>query len=182
MITTLRTFLGQIANGLELEGLTPYGDSQIHFEELPRDFLKNNRYALHCKTVKDRKSKDGRLISRERSENNTEYIFTRRRYQHEVHVRCFIHADTFDDLMRSGGLIDQFEQAVVDTKVLADGNNRAIEVELQDVTRPSKTQLEYDRRRDRPYVAIVRVAFIGGLYVQNRVPIIPDIEFEPTIK
>lgn len=183
MIETVQAFLTQHLKSLQLvDDSQPYGDDQIHFDELPRDFLKDNDFAACCVRLQDRKKKDGRVISRERTADCSHYTFTRRRYRREVLYRCFLHAASYDELWRSDGLVDQFELAIAKFYTIADGGNRAIEVELHEAVRPSKAQIESNRERARPHVAIVRVEFIGGIYTQWTAPIISSIEFTPEMK
>jgi hypothetical protein len=160
----------------------PYLDTNIFFTELPRDFLKDNDYAACCLKLQDRKKKDGRIISRERNADCTLYTFTRRRYRRELLYRCFLHASTYDDLWGADGLVDQFEKAIAKFRVLADSNNRAIKIELHDSVQPSGAQAEQDRKKKRPYTAIIRVGFSGGIYTSWTAQIIPSIEFTSEIQ
>jgi len=183
MINAIQTFLTDLCKALTLEtGAAPYTDALIHFAELPRDFLKDNDYAVCCLCLQDRKKKDGRIISRIRNVACTDYTFTRRRYRRELLYRCFLHAQNHDELWRAGGLVDQFEQAITACRLLADANNRAIQIELHDSARPTGAGAEKDRQKKRPYTAIIRVGFSGGIYTSWTTPIIPSIDFTHEIQ
>lgn len=183
MIDTIQTFLTDICKVLTLEaGALAYTGALIHFTELPRDFLKNNDYAVCCLKLQDRKKKDGRIISRIRNVACTDYTFTRRRYRRELLYRCFLHASTYDDLWGADGLVNQFEQAIAKFRVLADSNNRAILIDLHDSVVPTGAQAERDRKKKRPYTAIIRVGFSGGIYTSWTAPIIPSLDLTAEIQ
>jgi hypothetical protein len=109
---------------------------------------------------------------------------TRRRYSRDVLLRCLLYAETYDDLWGSEdveGLVDQFERAVAATKWLSDSGGSAIRVELQEATRPWGADIEADRIKRRPHLAIIRVSFKGGLQITKDLPIISGVEITPTI-
>lgn len=176
---------GVTAPYLPADTLTVNDLGTIFFGDLPRDFLKDHDFAVQCLVLRDQKKRDGRLIGRQRNLEATNYTFTRRRYRREIMVRCLFWAARSADLEGEDdyiGLIDQFEQAVIKTRVLADGGNNAIRVELQDsVVRPWDGEITTDRQKRRPYLALVRLEFIGGRHTLETVPIIQSVEITPAV-
>lgn len=194
MIETCRNFLADRLRGLLLPAGTfaydggeflPADEVNIFFGELPRDFLKDHAYAAQCLPLQDRKKPDGRLIGRARDAGATRYTFTRRRFRREVLFRCFLYAERFEELWGAPGytgLVDQFEQAIAETKVIADSGNNAIRIEPQDAVRPWGAEAEADRLKRRPHLAIVRVQFTGGIHTTAEIPIIQDVQITPQVQ
>lgn len=195
MIPAIKTFLIETLQMLVLQdGETPpylpadpevEGDlGTIFFGELPRDFLKDHDFAFQALALQDRKIKEGRLIGRVRNAEATRYRFTRRRYRREILFRCFIYAPRYEDLFGEEGfigLVDQFEQTVANTRVLADSGNNVIHVELQDAVRPWGSESEADRQKGRPNLAIIRLKFNGGVHTTEEIPIIQTVEITPAV-
>lgn len=195
MIDAVKTFLTLSLSGLLLQdGVTaPFRPADpdnpdvlqtIYFDELPRDFLKDHDYAAQCLPLQDRKRTDGRLIGRERNAEGTHYLFTRRRFRREILFRCFLWARTFEDLWGGSGfvgLVDQFEQVLTQTKVISDAGNNAVTVAPHDAVRPWNSETAADRVSRRSHLAICRVEFIGGIHTTESVPIVPSIEFVPSV-
>jgi len=185
MIEACKTFLSERLKEILLEDESPaYTDGIIFFGNMPRDFLKDNDYAANCLILHDRKKKDGAVISRARNVECTEYTFVRRRYLRTVLFRCFLHAENFDDLWGTAGfvgLVDQLEQKVAEAdRVIADSGNNAVKVDLHDAVRPWSLDDEaLQRAKRRPYKAIVRVEFEGGIYTSWTEPIVPGVEITP---
>ena len=189
MTNAIKTFLTDCLVGCWLPRLLvdPYRNGEagsIFFGDLPRDWLKDNSFAAQCLVLQDRKKHDGRLIGSARNVTRTSLKLTRRRYSRDVLLRCLLYAETYDDLWGSEdveGLVDQFERAVAATKWLSDSGGSAIRVELQEATRPWGADIEADRIKRRPHLAIIRVSFKGGLQITNDLPIISGVEITPTI-
>lgn len=196
MMEAVKTFLSGALQGLLLPdgGTAPYREADpevpgdpgtLFFEELPRDFLKDHDYAAQCLPLQDRKKPSGRLIGRQRNEAATAYTFVRRRYRREILFRCFLYAERFEQLWGAPGyrgLVEQFEQAIAGTRVIADVGNNAIRIEPQDAVRPWGAEVQADRLRRRPHLAIVRVQFSGGIHTTAQVPIIQDVEIAPQVQ
>jgi hypothetical protein len=165
--------------------LPPYGEESTFFGPLPRDFLKENDFAVQALLLQDRKKRDGRLIGRQRDADCRSYTLTRRRYRRELLYRVMLYTARFEDLWGEPGfigLVDQLEQAVAGTRVLADSGNNAITVELQDAVRPWNSETESDRLRRRPHLAIVRIGFAGGIHTTEEIPIIPNVILTPQVQ
>jgi hypothetical protein len=186
MITTCEQFLRDRISALVLsDGTRPYDAGNIFFKELPRDYLKDNDFAGQCLRLKDRRQTDGRIIARVRNQAATHYEFTRRRYRREALYRCLLYAARHEELWGEpgfSGLVDQFEQAAAQYRVLADADNRAVRIELNEAVRPWDSGVERDRRRNRPHLAIVRIEFCGGIHTTWSEPIIPSVEITPDIQ
>lgn len=176
---------GVTAPYLPADTLTVNDPGTIFFGDLPRDFLKDHDFAVQCLILRDKKKKEGRLIGRQRDLAATEYTFTRRRYRRDLLVRCLFWAPRPEDLEGEDdyiGLVDQFEQAVIKTRVLADAGNNVIKIELQDsVVRPWDGETREDRPKRRPHLALVRIEFSGGRHTQETVPIIQSVEITPAL-
>jgi hypothetical protein len=189
MMPTIKTFLTDCLVGCWLPRLLvdPYRDGEdgsIFFGDLPRDFLKDNSFAAQCLVLQDRKTRDGSLIDSARNVIHTSLKLTRRRYRRELLFRCLLHAETYADLWGSEdveGLVEQFERSVAARKWLSDSGGSAIRIELQDATRPWGADIEADRIKRRPHLAIIRVSFKGGLQITKDLPIISGVEITPTI-
>lgn len=189
MIATCQEFLATRLRELRLSNDLPafrYGvwidpeDVNVFFGELPRDYMKDHDLAAQCLPLQDRSQKDGRLIGRRRNSSCTQYVFSRRRYRREVLYRVLLYAPRHEDLWGTPGyvgLVDQLKQAIAAApRVLADADNNAIRVVLQDAVRPWDASVETARESRRPRLGIVRVEFSGGIHTTTTVPIIPSVE------
>ena len=186
MIEAIKIFLTACLTELALARLEadPYQTGEpgsIFFGDLPRDFLKDNDFAAQCLVLQDRKKRDGSLIRSARDAEHTVLTLTRRRYRREVLHRCLLYAETYDDLWGSEGLVEKFESAVAAGKWLSDSGGSAIRIELQESTRPWGSDIENDRSKRRPHLAIVRISFSGGIQIDSDLPIIQGVEITPTI-
>jgi len=163
---------------------TPGDLGTIFFEELPRDFLKDNDYAVCCLPLRDANKRHGKLIARSRTlGDEPQYTLTRRRFSREILFRCLLYGDAEALWGTEGfkGLADQFSQAIAECRVVADSGNSAIRVEPQDAARPWDSEVEKDRKLRRPRLAIVRVRFDGGIQTTRVQRIIPSVEIIPKI-
>lgn len=189
MILVCQTFLAARMQELLLpDGTThPYIDApvrNIFFDELPRDFLKDNDYAACCLPLRDTNKKSGRAIAKARNEEKTELTITRRRYDRVILFRCLLYALHPDDLWGAGaytGLVEQLLHGIADHKWIADSDNSAIQVTAQDQARPWNSDEEMDRKLNRPRLAIVRVEFAGGVQKTATQPLIKSVEITPKI-
>lgn len=157
----------------------------IFYDELPLDFLKDHDYAVSCLPLQDRSKRNGKLIAKSRILLPSPiYTLTRRRFNREILFRCLLYAKTADELWGSAsgsGLVEQFQQALADHKLIADSDNSAIKIAPQDTARPWDSGVELERKLRRPRLAIVRVLFTGGLQTTTALPIIPDVTITPHI-
>lgn len=189
MMPAIKTFLTDCLASCWLPRLLvdPYREGEegsIFFGDLPRDFIKDKFFAAQCLVLQDRNKRNGSLIGSARNVTKTSLKLTRRRYSREVLLRCLLYAETYDDLWGSEeveGLVDQFKSAVAASKWLSDSTGSAIRIELQDGTRPWSSDIENDRIKRRPHLAIVRVSFSGGMQISSDLPIISGVEITPTI-
>ncbi|HOS77604.1 MAG TPA: hypothetical protein PLL15_06135 [Syntrophales bacterium] len=189
MILTCRTFLTARLKELLLpDGTThpfSYGPARnIYFEELPLDFLKDNDYAAVCLDLRDTHKKSGQVIAKSRNEALTELTVTRRRYDRVILYRCLLYALRPDDLWGAGeyiGLTEQLGKRIADFRWIADSDNSAIRVTVQDQARPWNADEEMDRKLRRPKLAIVRVEFAGGIQKTETQPLIPSVEITPNV-
>ncbi|MDD5106046.1 MAG: hypothetical protein PHC49_10565 [Desulfuromonadaceae bacterium] len=199
MLLACQKYLSDRLTGLLLADgyTTPYrGDDpgrNIFFDELPRDFLKDNDYAVCCLPLIDRSRKFGKLISSIRTaavevEGEptilAKYTRIRRRFTREITFRCLLYGLAGEEIWGSGesiGLAEQFQQGVSDHKLFADADNSAILVEPQEIARPWDSDVEMARKLSRPILAIVRVQFLGGIQKTATTPIIPGVTITPTV-
>jgi hypothetical protein len=158
--------------------------ANLFFDELPRDFLKDNDWAACCLSLQDRTKKLGKAIARELNAEKTEFTLTHRRFSREILFRCLLYAPTAAELWgdaNQNGMVDRLVQAVAEYRVIAAGDNSAIRIEPQDLARPFDSEVELDRKLRRPRLAIVRVLFSGGVQVVRAQPAIRTVEITPAI-
>uniref|UniRef100_C6E6Q7 Uncharacterized protein n=1 Tax=Geobacter sp. (strain M21) TaxID=443144 RepID=C6E6Q7_GEOSM len=158
--------------------------ANVFFDEMPLDFLKDNDWAACCLPLQDRTKKLGKTIAKELNAGKTEFTLTRRRFTRDILFRCFLYAPTAVELWGDAdhvGLVDQLVQRIAEHKVFAAGDNSAIRVEPQDAARPWDTTVEMDRKLRRPRMAIIRVAFSGGVQVVKNQAAIRNVEITPSI-
>lgn len=190
MMGACRTFLtARLEELLLADGLTrPFRSADpggnIFFDELPRDFLKDNDFAVCCLPLQDRTTRLGKLIGRVRTLGAApKYTLTRRRYTREILFRCLLHGPA-DDLWGRGaaaGLVDRFLVALAGHRVIAASDDSVIRVDPQEATRPWDSGIELDRKLRRPRLAIARVRFSGGIQTTADMPIIPSVEIVPLV-
>lgn len=190
MMPDCRTFLTARLEELLLgDGMTrPYRSAapgaNIFFDELPRDFLKDNDYAACCLPLQDRSRRSGKLIGQARTLGAApKYTLTRRRYTREILFRCLLYGPA-DELWGSGangGLVDRFLQGVARHRMIADSGNCAMLVDPHDAARPRDAGTELDRKLRRPRLAIVRIQFTGGIQTAADMPIIPSVTIVPLV-
>ncbi len=180
MIESCRQFLrDRLMELLLADGTRAYATDAMFFGDMPRDWLKVNRFGVNCLPLTDRKTRDGQLIGRQKDAAGTHYEMIRRTYRRKVLFRCFLYAADFADLWGNTsftGLVDQFGQAVAGHRCMADGTNNSIFINLHDAARPWDADVQKERVKLMPHKAIVRVEFTGGVHVVTRVPIIPGID------
>lgn len=194
MMQACRTYLDERLAGLTLAGglVKPFYPAtpevpatNIYYDELPLDFLKDNDYAACCLPLQDRNKPYGKLIAKTRTlAPQPLYTLNRRRFTREIIFRCLLYAKTADDLWGTTGyigLVEQFSQAVADNKFIADSDNSAIRIEPQDAARPWDSGVELERKLRRPRLAIVRVLFKGGIQTAKIQSIIPDFTLVPKV-
>lgn len=183
------TFLTARLKGLALpDGSKPFHQDEplpsIYFQELPRDFLKDNDYAVCCLPLIDRNRKNGRLIGKSRDlEAKTETLL-RRRFDREIMFRCLLFAPA-DDLYGTAsytGLVEQFSQAIAEYHHILDVDDSVILIEPQDTARPWDNEQEQGRKLDRPPLGIVRVQFNGGIQTSRTRALIPSVTITPQVQ
>ena len=193
MIEACKQFLNdQIRELYGYEKVFPFEDGNIFFGPKPRDFLKDHQFAACCLVLHDKKKKDGSLVSSVRDEACEYYTRTRRRFERKIMFRVLLYADSFGDQWGQTdipglwdfeafkGLVDQLEQRIAEHKVIVDEFNNAVKIDLQDSLRPWDAEEARQSLKKRPLKAIVRVEFAGGIYVQKKVPIIGDVNIQPS--
>lgn len=154
------------------------------FLDLPRDFLKDNDYAVCCLPLQDRIKPYGKLIGKQRLADKSAVTLTRRRFTRDVLFRCLLYAPNDAELWGTAnqvGMVDKFIQDVTEHKWLIAGDNSAIRVEPQEPTRPWDSAAEDDRKLRRPRLAIVRVLFSGGVQTQTTQAFIPSFTITPSV-
>ena len=156
----------------------------IFFEESPRDFLKDNDYAVCCLPLIDRNRHNGRLIGKSRDIVAKTETLLRRRFDREILFRCLLFAPG-DDLYGTAnytGLVEQLNQAVAEYHHILDADNSVIKIEPQDSARPWDSEQEQGRKLDRPPLGIVRVQFNGGIQTSRTRALIPSVTITPQIQ
>lgn len=188
MMQACQTYLTQhLATLLLADGQTrPYypGTEQapatnIFFDELPLDFLKDNDYAVSCLLLQDRSKPNGKLINKSRDLEAKTQTLQRRRFDREVVYRCLLYAKTAEDVWGAPGyvgMLEQLNQAIAENKWISGSDNAAIRVEPQDAARPWDTGVELDRKLRRPKLTIVRVLFSGGIQTTVTQDLIPSAQ------
>lgn len=154
----------------------------IFFQELPRDFLKDNDYAVCCLPLIDRNRKNGKLIGKSRDTVAKTETLIRRRFNREIMFRCMLFAPG-DDLYGTAGftgLMEQFNQAVAEYHHIASADNSVIMVEPQDCAISWDSEQEQGRKLDRPPLGIVRVQFSGGIQTSRTRSLITSVTIVPT--
>jgi hypothetical protein len=157
----------------------------IFFQELPRDFLKDNDYAVCCLPLVDRNRKNGRLIGYNRNTVAKTETLIRRRFNREIIFRCLLFAPAADLYGTAGftGLMEQFNQAVAEYHHVLDSDNSVILIEPQDSAQPWDSEQEQGRKLDRPPLGIVRIQFSGGIQTSRTTALIPSVTFtDPQIQ
>lgn len=195
MIQACRQFLIARLQGLTLpDGYTkPFvrvePNRTLFFEDMPRDFLKDNDYAVACLPLIDRSRKNGRLIGKSRTMTPVteaapeiwRQTLLRRRFSREIIFRILLFAPA-DDLYGTDsyiGLVEQFNQAIAEHHHILDTDNSIILIEPQDRARPWDNDTEMGRKLDRPPLGIVRVQFSGGTQTSRNEAMITNIEINP---
>lgn len=156
----------------------------IYFGELPRDFLKDNDYAVACLPLRDATRKNGRLIAKAVNQQAKTQTLTRRRYNREILYRIFLYAKQADELWGGNGyigLVDLLTQGIANYHHISATDNSAILIDPQDVARPWDSDTERDRKLERPTMAIVRVEFKGGVQTVKTEALIPAAEVTPIL-
>jgi hypothetical protein len=152
---------------------------------MPRDFLKTHDFAACCLVHQDKKTPDGRLVANVRNAECTQYTRTYRVFKRKVLFRVVLFASEFRNAwgeMDFKGFIDQFDDGVAGVRTITDSLGVAVHIDLHDSIRPWN-QEEADRTiKRRGLKAIARVEFTGGVYRQTTVPIISDVEIEPSME
>ena len=186
MIEACKHFLKEHLQELEsVEGSFAFTDENIFFGPRPRGFLKDHQFAACCLVLYDKKKKDGSLVANIRDEECKYYNRIRKRFERKIMFRIILYAGSFDNQWGFDafkGLIDQLEQKIAEHKVIADELNNAVKIDLQDSIRPWDLEESRQMLKRRPHKAIARVEFIGGIYVQKKVPIIWDVDIQPSLK
>ena len=157
----------------------------IFFQELPRDFLKDNDYAVCCLPLIDRNRKNGRLIGYSRDQVAKTETLLRRRFNREIIFRCLLFAPAADLYGTASftGLMEQLGQAVAEYHHILDTDNSVILIEPQDSARPWDNETEMGRKLDRPPLGIVRIQFSGGIQTSKTTALIPSVTFtDPQIQ
>lgn len=169
------------------EGTRPYWGGElkpnIFFQELPRDFMKDNDYAVCCLPLIDRNRHNGRLIGKSRDALAKTETLLRRRFNREILFRCLLFAPA-DDLYGTAsftGLVEQFSQAVAEHHHILGADDSVILIEPQDSAIPWDSEQEQGRKLDRPPLGIVRVQFNGGIQTSRTRALIPSITITPQI-
>lgn len=189
MIQLCKQFLIARLQELTLpDGTRPYtGDEYVRtifFGDLPRDFLKDNDYAVAALPLVDRNRKNGRLIGKSRDTVAKTETLIRRRFNRELLFRCLLFAPG-DDLYGTDGytgLVEQFGQAVAEHHHILDADNSVILIEPQDSARPWDNETELGRKLERPPLGIVRVQFSGGIQTSRTRALIPSVTITPQIQ
>jgi hypothetical protein len=208
MIQACRQFIAARLQGLTLPdgNSRPYTAAEpsptIFFQDLPRDFLKDNDYAVCCLPLIDRNKKSGRLLAKTRTlvpaviadplhdppieaaPASGTLTLQRRRFDREIVFRCLLYAPA-DHLWGAPGytgLVEQFQQACAEFHHIADSDNSVIWIEPQDIAQPWDSNVELERKLERSPLGIVRVQFRGGVQTSRAIPLIPSVEFNPQIQ
>lgn len=195
MMDACRQFLIGVAESLVLpDGVThPFRGADdeesglkanILFEELPLDYLKDNDFAICCLPLQDRLKPMGRRIARVRNQDATAYTNTWRRFSREILFRCLVYAPKWEQLWGATGypgMVDQFQQTVAGTRIIAAGDNSAVRIVPQENVRPVDGQAEQNKKLRRSYLGIARVGFTGGIQVEKTDAIIQSFSIEPKI-
>jgi hypothetical protein len=195
MIQACRQFLIDRLQGLTLpDGYSkPYTalepNRTLFFRDLPRDFLKDNEYAVACLPLVDRSRKNGRLIGKSRTiipATETEarqcsQTLLRRRFNREIVFRILLFAPE-DDLWGTAeytGMVEQLQEAVAGYHHILDSDDSVILIEPQDIAKPWDSDTERERLLNRPPLGIVRVQFNGGVQTGRTEALIDGVEFNP---
>lgn len=162
---------------------TPGDVGTIFFTELPRDFLKDNDYAVCCLPLQDRTRRHGKLIAKELDPDKTEQTLTRRRFRREILFRCLLYgsAEALWGADSYSGLVDQLIQGVAEYRVIAASDDSAIRIEPSDAVRPWDSDTELDRKLRRPRLAIVRIQFSGGVQTSETQQVIREVTLTPEV-
>ena len=157
----------------QIKDLAPYDDTNVFFEQLKRDFLKSQPYAALYDIARDEKKPVSRKVFRSVNADRTVCTYTIQRYQKRLTFRCFFWAPDKEELE---DILKSFEQNISERKKIPDSQGIEIKVILDDVVRKPE---ERDRRLRRPELAIVRIVFEGGIFVERSNPIIQDVTIYP---
>lgn len=183
MMGACRQFLSaRLMEIRDRSGGQPFSETNIFFEPMPRDFLKDNAFAAWCFPLQDQKRFNGGLVSNVRDADCKYYTRIRKTYDRKTLYRIGLYAAEFTDQWGEDdfkGFVDQFEQAVAGCRVIPDALNMAVTVRLMDAVRPWDDEEARQRLKRRPHKALVRVEFEGGIYTQHQVPIIQDVDLQP---
>ncbi|MCG8553584.1 MAG: hypothetical protein MI799_24535 [Desulfobacterales bacterium] len=169
----------------------PFDDTNIFFEPLPRDYLKTHTFAACCLVQTDKKKRAPRLMSSTRSTDCKYFTRVYRKFERQILFRVLLYAPTFEaqygkaqvdnvwDFDAYAGIVNAFEQRVAGTRVIPDGLNNAVTVELEDSFRPwTRDEASLALKRG-PHKSIVRIEFTGGIYVTKQFPILQGVELQP---
>jgi len=161
----------------------------IFFTDMPRDFLKDNDYAVACLPLIDRTRRSGRLIGKSRvmtpaqgaEPEKWNQTLMRRRFNREILFRVLLFAPE-DDLHGTDsftGLAEQLGQKVAGYHHILDSDDSVILIEPQDTATPWNNDTEEARKLSRPPLAIVRVQFNGGIQTVRTEALITQVEIIP---
>ena len=195
MMPACRQFLIDRLQGLLLlDGYTkPFmranPNRTIFFQDMPRDFLKDNDYAVDCLPLIDRNRRSGRIIGRVRTrtaatEDQPEkwhQRLIRRSYDREIMFRVVVYAPPVElyGTDTAAGLMDRLHQAIAGFRTITASDNSAITVDPQDSARPWDSNAEMGRKLDRPPFGIIRVQFRGGIQTDKVESMITRVEINP---
>jgi len=184
MIAACRQFLSdRLLEVLKANGDSAFTEENIFFGPMPRDFLKNNPFAACCLMHQDEKEKAGRLMAVIRNEACTEYTRIIRVFKRQVLYRVILFASDFKDSWGDAefkGFIDQLEEKTAQHRIIPDDLNMAVFIDLYDSIRPWNQEEVKQRLKREPHKAIARILFTGGVYRQQTVPIIQDVDLQPS--
>jgi len=153
-----------------IKALSQYDDSNVFYDQMKLDFVKDNDYAVLYGLAKDSKKPTGRKVWKEKNVDNTAYTYTIQRYSRTLIYRIIFYAPREDiDTITEG-----FEQAIAEVKKIY-SSGIDVKVVLDDTVR---NQEKRDRRLKRPEKTIIRISFEGGLYLKKDTPIIQDVNIQ----
>ena len=164
MIQACKIFLDE-----QIKQIGYFDNTNVFYDRMPRDFLKDNRLAVIYDLVSDNFDKVSRKVHVERNQGKTSYVYTLQRFERKIRFRCLFYSDNYAQL---GEILEEFVLKIAETKKIYDSQNIEIRVELDDVLR---SQADRDRKLLRPEKGIVRIIFVGGVFMSKQKPIIQDL-------
>ena len=184
MMAACRQFLtDRLLEVVKADGNPAFPEASIFFGPMPRDFLRSNQFAACCLMHQDEKEKDGRLMANIRNEACTEYTRIIRAFKRQLLFRVILFSADFKDQWGEAefkGFIDQLEEKAGRFRVIPDDLNMAVRIDLYDSIRPWNHEEAEQRLKRSPHKAIARIMFTGGVYKQQTVPIIQDVDLQPS--